>query len=521
MAIPKHKAVVVGAGPTGVAAALALIEAKVPVLLLDAGKPDAAILNKAMAPLAKARRGSASKWDWMLGRSFGKVDAGPDASPKLRVHLEGSEISEWQILNRLNPDGFSAIGLSLQGGLSSIWGAMTPMLGREELVEMGLPIDDMTVSYRRVGSRIGISGPNEGMQAPLNLSVNAERMLSAQERSRRGSDFRLSRPQQAVLSQPKGSRGSCTACGGCLWGCPEGAIYNAGTELDTIIGHSCLTFRAATTVRSITKRGRVFRLLCTNGASESIVEAEHVVLAAGHLPTSRLVLTHLKMFDRPLRFFHAPAFAFAVLHPMRICAPIPERHFGMAQLAFETSLPAGEVGRIYGAIYDSVAVSPSDVFSSTPIGIGGIAGLARGLMPSISLVFGYLPGQFSSNTMVLEKTMDEARLKIIGSMPREQLKSVSRCARKVSLALARLGAIRIPGSSRIYQPGTEVHAGAGLAAANIIDIDGAVTDAPGLHVVDTSALRSIPSKHPTFTAMANADRIARKLAQRLGGNANY
>jgi hypothetical protein len=41
--------------------------------------------------------------------------------------------------------------------------------------------------------------------------------------------------------------------------------------------------------------------------------------------------------------------------------------------------------------------------------------------------------------------------------------------------------------------------------------------APGLYVVDGAALTRLPAKAHTLTIMANADRIARKLAQQLSG----
>ena len=41
--------------------------------------------------------------------------------------------------------------------------------------------------------------------------------------------------------------------------------------------------------------------------------------------------------------------------------------------------------------------------------------------------------------------------------------------------------------------------------------------AQGLYVVDGAALTRLPAKAHTLTIMANADRIARKLAQQLSG----
>ena len=47
------------------------------------------------------------------------------------------------------------------------------------------------------------------------------------------------------------------------------------------------------------------------------------------------------------------------------------------------------------------------------------------------------------------------------------------------------------------------------------DAEGLLFGESALHVVDGAALPTLCAKHPTFTIMANADRIGRRLVRRL------
>ena len=492
------------------------------MLLIDAGKGGSSPNHHAGDILYEARKGVAKCWDRLLGRSFGQNNSGQNVSPKLRIHTTGRELPEWARINRIKASGFTPIGMNIAGGLSRIWGAMTPILTDDELTELGLPIKEIHFSYSRVVSRIGISGSIgnssflvEDLQPPLSLSLNATALLSAcRSRAKKGI-FRLERPLQAVLSQPKEGRGACISCGGCLWGCSEGAIYDAAVDLDDLRSHPLFKFQGGSTVRRLVRESGEFQIEIEGSHGNSLIVAANVVLAAGHLPTSRLVLEYLGVFDRSFRFYHAPAFAFAVIHPRKIGSAITEHDYGMAQLAFESDMSEDEIGRTYGTIYDATSVAPSDIFSASPLGLNSVATVARTLMPTISIVLGYLPGHYSENYLTLTRENGEAWLQVEGKVSREQARRVSKSMRVVSRSLAQLGAYRIPGSYRMFMPGTEAHAGASLGSAEMLKSNGEVKGAPGLYVVDTSALSAIPARHPTFTAIANADRIGLALAANL------
>ena len=79
----------------------------------------------------------------------------------------------------------------------------------------------------------------------------------------------------------------------------------------------------------------------------------------------------------------------------------------------------------------------------------------------------------------------------------------------------RLGAHALPGAT-LATAGTDAHLGGlfpmGAPQPCGTSRFGELNAAPGLYLVDGSALPSVPAKFTTLTIMANADRICRHLA---------
>lgn len=488
------------------------------VVVADAG--DFETRPRSVQPfLSDIRRGESQDWPRLLGRAFGRGRANVSVSPKMRVHVLETELEAWRSANKLDPAGFVATGLLKTGGLSTLWGAMTPFLDAQELGRLGLPAREMTDAFAAVIDMMGVSGPKDSrfplVHPPLPLSSNAQSLLKRNQKAGPSARLRLGLPHQAVLTQAKDQRAACNACGGCLWGCGRQSIFDASTRFAELARASAIEVLPGTVVEGLVRDADGWGVICRGGSDAEQVRAGSLILAAGHLPSTRLVLNHLSKFDQAIRMQHAPAFAFAALLPGQVGAGLPSTAFGMAQLAFEWDLPGSVPGAepLFGAIYDAGSVAPSDLFAGTPLGINSFASVSRALMPALVLVFCYLPPTFSDNTVTLRRTSSGSALHVEGRMSADLVRTLRRAASGISGELARLGGIALPGSLQLYGPGAEVHAGAELAMAGLISQRGEVVGAPGLYVVDTAALPAITAKHPTLTAMANSYRIAHALTR--------
>jgi len=143
-------------------------------------------------------------------------------------------------------------------------------------------------------------------------------------------------------------------------------------------------------------------------------------------------------------------------------------------------------------------------------------GFIRDVLPAFLIGLCYLPGEYSANTVRLTKHGERtSKLCIAGGMAPEADAAFRRTLKALASDFRRLGAWLPLVSTRFYTPGSEVHYGATLPMGRLTTEDGEVIGAPGLSVVDGAVLPRVAAKHHTFTVMANADRIGRRLAARL------
>ncbi len=528
-------AIVVGSGPSGVSAAWPMLEAGMRVVLLDGGKErQSPVVRGAYHDL---RRRDPGQWRVFFGSGLESLRPAGPPSPKFdapgsRFAFEGHAVAE-----KIEGQGFAAIVSLARGGLSNIWGAGIATYGDAELEGFPLAAADLATSYRSVARRIGVTGFSAddldgGLDGdmpslePLRLAENAGRLFARYER-RRGAvqalGVRVGRPRTAVLTQPVGERGACTFCDMCVWGCAEGAIYSAAQELPALLAHAGCDYRPGTLARTIAAGPGGWRVAVgdARGEGTGTVTGRRLVLAAGALVTTRLVLELQGRFDEPVAVLGAPGLGFALCLPERIGAAVATREFSMGQLSF---LAAGDSGRpadaAYGTLFPASGLPASLVIDRMPLSRPSAIRLYARLQPA--LLFGncFLPGRYSRSSARLERdAAGGSRLVVRGGVADELPGRVARLRRQLARAWRRLGAFVIPGSFSPIGPGEDVRYAGMLPMRRFpgpgeVDAAGELHGAPGLHIVDLSVFPTLPAKHHTLTMMANADRIGRIVVER-------
>jgi choline dehydrogenase-like flavoprotein len=523
-------AIVVGSGPSGVSVAWPMLEAGMRVLLLDGGRQ-----RESPVPAGAyhdIRRRDPEQWRRFLGRDLEALRPVGPPSPKFdapgsRFAFEGDAASE-----RVHGRGFAAIVSLAPGGLSNIWGAGIATYGEQELADFPLSPEDLAPSYRTVARRIGVtgfaaddldSGLDGGMpsQAPMRLSENAARMAARYERNRaavQALGVRLGRPRIAVLTEPLGRRAACTLCDMCIWGCSEDSIYSAAHDLVAMQAHEDLDYRPGSVVESIAPFAEGYRVTL-RGAGQRELTCRRLVLAAGALVTTRLVLEMQGRFDDPVPVVGAPGIGFALCLPGRIGAAVSPREFSMGQLSFTA---AGDATRpadgAYGNLFPASGVPGSLVIERMPLTRPAAVRLFRWLQPSLVLGNCFLPGRYSRNTARLERGPDgRGRLVVRGGVADELPRRIAALRSQLMRAFRMLGAHVVPSSFSPMSPGEAIRYAGTLPmraapGPGETDATGELYGAPGLHIVDLSIFPSMPAKPHTLTMMANADRIGRTLA---------
>ena len=496
--------IVVGSGPAGVSAAIALVEAGRNVLMLDGGRDD---------------WGGAALVDRALGVHREALVPDDGLSPKLRTPSARDAMARFAEANGVFGENFLPVGAVARGGLSQVWGGFVAEFDGADIAGWPISAADLEPSYSRVIHRIGVSGSaGDDAAAALGLSGPlqnppplgaATSLLRSRYEKRRPSPLRLGLARNALLTEARDDRGACDRRGECLWGCPISAIYDARADLSRLQGQENFRLVDDAVVRDVTRSGAHWTAMMRDGR---VFSAPRLVLAAGTLGSTRLVAPLLPAVE-DWRLLNNPVIVAPLLVPGALRRAPVQTHT-LAQLAFFLPVNLGDGGADYasGAVYEVNGLPPSAFVNQFPFRRRTGEDLFRFLAPGLVAATLYFSGRFSDNRV----RFDGKQLVVTGGVA-ESLKPVQAAAMTLfSRSWARLGAFRLPGA-RLATPGTDAHfagtlpmGGAGPTGTSVL---GELAGQPGLHIVDGSVLPTLPSKHSTLTIMANADRIARQLAR--------
>ena len=517
--------IVVGTGPAGVSAGWPLAEAGCTTLMLEAG--ERRILEPERECLSlSALRNDRDGWRRLLGldlRALREIDI---ASPKVRhVPLPGFD-GEYLVRNRLSPTNFRVIGALEPGGLSLAWGAVAPAFDATDMQDWPIDRESLLSSFVRVAERMGISGSRADdmaagqsadipLQPSLPLSANAEILLRGYGAGRRQREFALGRARNAVLTENKNGREACDLGKGCMWGCPRGAVYSSRYDLDRLIGlHGNVRLMDGVVVDAIKSRAQGGWTVSgrNRDGGQVALDADHVVLAAGTLPSTRLAMAAVGRIGETRRLLSAPAFVFALVLARRFGRAVDATGFGMAQLAFRLQLSPQAGDEAFGILYDADSFPAADLAEAIPLTRRGALDVLGAGMSALMVGLAYLPGCYSRNSVRLDGS---GVLEIVGEVRDDHPHVVRHAGRRLARHFRACGGWIVPGSVRALPPGAEVHYAGTWPMGESTTSDGEIREAPGLFIADGSVMPSLPAKHHTFTMMANADRIGRSLAARL------
>lgn len=512
---------IVGAGPAGLSAALALAELGRRVRLVDAGEHSIAL--PPAGAYATLRFRDPQQWLWQLGRDFESMGGAGAASPKLRVPGFQRIFANYADANRLRTDGFQLVGALAAGGLSNAWGCGVAKFSAEELGPLADDASALDASFERVANRMGLSGASEDAlrdylrvdawsDPALPLDAVHARLWRRRARAQAESGFRLGRARVAVLSAPRGERDACDLSGMCLWGCRRGATWSAAHHMPALQRSQLVQVDPGVVVRGLRRHGDAWEVHATVGGAEPRnYRARRVLLGAGTVASTRLVLGALaERAPAQLRLQSNPMAAFLLCLPdMLGRADGPS--FGLAQLSYVLERAAGTESA-FGNLFSTAGLPVSEFLPYLPVSRRAGLPLLRTLLPACIVGNVFLPGALSDHRVSLSG--DEMTI-MGGAAP--QLDGINAAVEeRLRRGFRRLGAWMLPGSFVPGAPGADLHYASTLPISRTprvheCRIDGGIAGLPGVYAIDGASLPLLPAKAHTLTIMANADRIARAL----------
>lgn len=507
--------IVVGSGPSGLAAAKALIARGRDVLMLDAG-----IEMDANAKALRKRMGDSAPHSWSgenreaIGsvRRSEKSDSirpfGSDFLFRLPPEVSGFEVD----------NGVHALRPSFaKGGLSNGWGASTLPYHARELVDWPIDLADLAPHYQAIAPMIGMSAQRDGLadffegvkvdeERPLPQSRQAAQLLSRMATKRAeldqiGVHFGASR--QAIAP-------GCHACAMCLYGCPYGLIFNAGAQVEQLVAQGQMRYRGGIIVTGFAENANGVTVYSNQGE----FEGGRLFVAAGVLPTARLALGSLGLNDRWLTILDSQHFYLPMLQRWSAGNPAREPRHTLAQAFWEIDDAAVNAHIVHAQLYtynDTYAPDMERRF-------GPFAGLAKPLIAAMShrliVAQTFLHSDVSPAIGVrLTGTGATTRLAFKRVDNPQTAGAIERAKQRIA-QIGRLGGL-IP-LTPLLRPGSlgsSFHCGGTLPMRNSPEVG--ETDVVGrpagwqrVHIVDATVFPTIPAPTITFSVMANAHRIA-------------
>jgi choline dehydrogenase-like flavoprotein len=200
----------------------------------------------------------------------------------------------------------------------------------------------------------------------------------------------------------------------------------------------------------------------------------------------------------------------------RIGEPLAVHDTSLAQL--NLVVEDAEWGEpLQASLYGATGPLRSDIVFSLPLSVRANLVWTKYLAPAMGLLMLFYPGRQSPESYVRLRPTGELEVQFAPEPPHQLERRLIRLLRKMGY---------VTHASLIQRPGS----GAGLHYAGTLPMraepgryeasaEGLLAGTRGVYIVDGAGFSRLPAKNLTFTIMANALRIGRRVGHRIGQQA--
>jgi ferredoxin len=500
---------IIGSGPSGVAAAVALVKRGLRPTILDAG-----VEADLSVTALKARLASVEPEDWTSEDLAGIKEMGPDGRSGIprKLHL-GSDFPYRDVDHRSAADAEHVTMLRsfARGGLSNVWGGVMQPLSSADFLSWPIGVGELAPHYAEVRKMMDLV-----LDENVRVSAQSQAFYDDLERhqkdlDRQGIHFDYAR--LAVRTTDVGDKKGCRYCGLCLYGCPYDAIFNAANVLRSLVLQGNVSYVSGVIVDRIALMNGRLRIEArsTTGDGVRTFEAGRVFLAAGVLETARIALnsTNLKsaILARQSDIFTLPMLRY------RSSGQIDrERISTLSQIVLRVededvcTHPVHLQLYGYNDLYMSILQRR---FGRIGVPMTRILDCA---VQRLFVAFGYLHSEVSSAIRIIRLANSVGSLRLESVVNIESHHVGRAVARKLLRNRKYFHALPLWFDVRFGEPGAGHRIGGSFPMRRTPKLHetnqwGVLPDLQGVHLVDASVLSSISAAPIAFTAMANAHRI--------------
>jgi choline dehydrogenase-like flavoprotein len=526
--------IIIGAGPAAAGAAIALTASpNISVRVIDVG---GRLEERNEQARERMSHGAPSEWS---AADVDIVSRVAEATKDQRLPEKRNFGSDFPFHDFGQLTGVRGIGdvnthviSGAYGGFSNTWGAQTMVYSAASFNDWPISRSELEVDYRAILARIPYSAEDDDLAEfhplwaeadPLPpLNQNSTRILARYHRHRTS----VRRHGVIVGKSRLALKGSaCVSCGLCMTGCPYSYVYSASQTFDQLVASGRIVYSGGREALSIGEaKGRPFVVSrdSRSGAVETM-HADKILVGCGAIGSTRLVASSLELWSQAIHLQESAQFLMPLASLRSTGDLSQDNSFTLNQ--FNILMPFDEAGRdlvqIHGypfsnSMYDAL---PAPLRTS----IGRVLGNA--LLKHVTVGLGYLPSWWSPGFDVsIEKpeTGEELARVIVSAttttndIAKSKLRTVN--ARLLKVA-PYLGIVPVVPMVSMSPPGKSYHFGGSFPhAANPVsgresDLVGRVDPWNNIHLIDASVFPTVSATTFTLTIMANAHRIARRVAE--------
>ncbi len=532
--------IVVGSGPSGAHAAYGLIAAGRAVTMLDVGYEDttyAALIPKESFSFIRRHDWSQHRYflgDDFEGIPFGAVGTGAQLTPPRRFVYQRPEGFPPSVST-----SFVALESFALGGLGRAWGAGAFPFLDQELIKCSLPPDELHRHYQLVAKRVGVSGSRDDLEPlngvleallpPLEIDHNAELMLSRYHRRRdafRRAGVSVGRTRLAVLTQPLNGREPHAYHDMDFWSNEGGSVYRPDWTIRELQRHRNFTYRPGYLVESFAERnpgGVSVRAKCLSTGLVETFEARRLILAAGAVGTTRIVLRSLQQYDVPVPLTcNAHTYVPCIHYPTLGRAP-KERSHSLGQLTMVYDPTGDREHLVQAQLFSYRSLLLFRLLQESSLPSRESLRILRALSPSLVIfLIHHEDHQAPGKHCILRRTPDGSGdyLELSYEQSEEDRRVIEARERVLLRHIRRLGCLPL----KTVRPGhgSSIHYASQLPISRedkplTTELSGRLRGTQRVSIADGSSLPYVPAKGLTLTLMANADRVGTQVLKALAG----
>lgn len=526
---------VIGSGPAAIAAAQALVRQGHQVTILDVGNRLESDRRAIVDRMSVQEPASWSKSD--LESVIGKRPATHETN-----HSKLSYGSSYSIGTRAAaidvrwPKNAGFNHSLARGGLSNIWGAsLLPYCGND-ITDWPVSLEDLQPHYRAVMDFVPCTAVRDGLEElfpsystqsnPLEPSRQGHALLKdleARKSCLQKSGITFGRSRLAIHASGDETRRGCNGCALCLSGCPYGLIYSAADTLEELIQKGSVRYLDDHLVERFEQTDGAVIVTGLNLATNEPFShlATRVFIGAGVLPTAKIILNSLQVFDQPIRLLDSQYFIYPLLRKERTDGVETEIMHTSSQVFLEIDDKRVSKQLVHLQIYGYSSFLHQELsrtFLRWPL---RLPSFRRQFFGRLLVAQGFIHSSESGSVELMLKRATDGKVFLDATIKhsRKALITTLKVGWKLMKLALGLRAIPLLPGLRYFNPGSGYHSGGTFPMRRNpqsleTDTLGRLPSIDRVHLVDASVLPSIPATSITFSVMANAHRIA-SLAGRL------